>query len=50
MKLNTGAKMADGKYKKKYVAGSADREYTVLISQKQLTFLDTEEIDLITDI
>jgi hypothetical protein len=29
MELNSGAKMADGKYQKTYVAGSVDRENTV---------------------
>jgi hypothetical protein len=29
MELNSGAKMADGKYRKTYVAGSVDRENTV---------------------
>jgi hypothetical protein len=32
MELNSGAKMADGKYRKTYVAGSVDRENTVLAS------------------
>jgi hypothetical protein len=31
MELNSGAKMADGKYRKKYVARSIDRENTVYI-------------------
>jgi hypothetical protein len=30
MELYLGAKMADGKYRKMYVAGSIDRENTVL--------------------
>jgi hypothetical protein len=30
MELYSGAKMADGKYRKTYVAGSVDRENTVL--------------------
>jgi hypothetical protein len=29
MELYSGAKMADGKYRKMYVAGSIDRDYTV---------------------
>jgi hypothetical protein len=29
MELNSGAKMADSKYRKTYVAGSVDRENTV---------------------
>jgi hypothetical protein len=33
MELNLGTKMADGKYRKTYVAGSVDRENTVLILQ-----------------
>jgi hypothetical protein len=35
MELNSGAKMADGKYRKTYVAGSVDRENTVLHVNKQ---------------
>jgi hypothetical protein len=31
MELYSGAKMADGKYRKIYVAGSVDRENTVYI-------------------
>jgi hypothetical protein len=31
MELYSGAKMADGKYRKTYVAGSVDRENTVYI-------------------
>jgi hypothetical protein len=30
MELYSGAKMADGKYRKTYVAGSVDRENTVI--------------------
>jgi hypothetical protein len=31
MELNSGAKMADGKYRKTYVAGSVDRENTIYL-------------------
>jgi hypothetical protein len=31
MELNSGAKMADGKYRKTFVAGSVDRENTVCL-------------------
>jgi hypothetical protein len=34
MELYSGAKMADGKYRKTYVAGSVDRENTVLMVTK----------------
>jgi hypothetical protein len=36
MELNSGAKMADSKYRKPYVAGSVDRENTVLCQKKNL--------------
>jgi hypothetical protein len=35
MELYSGAKMADGKYRKTYVVGSIDRENTVLIMQNK---------------
>jgi hypothetical protein len=34
MELYSGAMMADGKYRKTYVAGSVDRENTVLLTIK----------------
>jgi hypothetical protein len=39
MELYSGAKMADGKYRKTYVAGSVDRENTVVPSSCSLSHL-----------
>jgi hypothetical protein len=36
MELNSGAKMADGKYRKTYVVGSVDRENTISVNANQM--------------
>jgi hypothetical protein len=43
MELYSGAKMADGKYRKTYIAGSVDRENTVLCVRKIAVHLSSGE-------